>query len=81
MGRKSIHTAVIGCGMISDIYLKNMTERFENLERSARASLNENRPDFDEIISQMDRLSANVLWQQDWHVVKIFNQYIADPSA
>jgi predicted dehydrogenase len=32
MGRKSIYTAVIGCGMISDIYLKNMTERFENLE-------------------------------------------------
>lgn len=32
MGKKSIRTAVIGCGMISDIYLKNMTERFDNLE-------------------------------------------------
>lgn len=55
-------------------------ERFENLERSARAAMDENRPDFDEIISQMDHLSGNVLWQQDWYVVQLFNRRIEDPS-
>ena len=32
MRQKSIRTAVIGCGMISEIYLKNMTHLFRNLE-------------------------------------------------
>lgn len=32
MRKKSIRTAVIGCGMISEIYLQNMTNRFPNLE-------------------------------------------------
>lgn len=29
---KRMRTAVVGCGAISDIYLTNMTERFDNLE-------------------------------------------------
>ena len=32
MQKKSIRTAVIGCGMISGIYLENMVQRFQNLE-------------------------------------------------
>ena len=32
MQKKSIGTAVIGCGMISGIYLENMIQRFQNLD-------------------------------------------------
>ena len=32
MSENRMKTAVIGCGVISEIYLKNMTTRFENLE-------------------------------------------------
>lgn len=32
MGQKQLRTGVIGCGAISDIYLKNMINEFDNLE-------------------------------------------------
>ncbi|MCI8593465.1 MAG: Gfo/Idh/MocA family oxidoreductase [Lachnospiraceae bacterium] len=38
MEHSPMRTGVIGCGAISDIYLKNMTERFDNLEVTACAA-------------------------------------------
>ena len=32
MNRRTIRTGVVGCGAISDIYLTNMIQRFDNLE-------------------------------------------------
>ena len=62
MGRKSIYTAVIGCGMISDIYLKNMTERFENLEVVACCDLDPER-----LQAKRRRIISEVVrWKRSW---------------
>ncbi len=38
MGKERLRTGVIGCGAISDIYLKNMINEFDNLEVAACAA-------------------------------------------
>ena len=38
MGQERLKTGVIGCGAISDIYLKNMINEFNNLEVVACAA-------------------------------------------
>lgn len=40
-GYKKVKIAVIGCGVISDIYFQNMTKRFEILEVAACCDLNQ----------------------------------------
>lgn len=39
MKYKKIKTAVIGCGMISDIYLKNLKEKFSVIDLDSCADL------------------------------------------
>ena len=40
---KTIKAAVVGCGAISDIYMQNLTERFQVIKLVACTDLNEER--------------------------------------
>ena len=54
-------------------------EIIENLLKTLQRFIDNNDTDFENLLSELNGKLFNILWRQDWFVIKRFNNKIADP--
>jgi len=56
-------------------------QEFDNLVRTAQRSIDNNDPDFDNIIDNIKTKNTAVLFRQDWFIIHLYTTLVSDPSS